>query len=285
LYGGLQVIGSRKFFWTVLAIAGFAIFSYSKSSNTFKSDSFEKRGFQAPASIADTNSSANDLVEVRLEDGPCEKIECMDIYPKDHKVEGRSISALNPAGINQQGQIVGLCVLENPLSNYPFIREPDGRIRLFHTPGPSGQGEFTDINDSGEAVGFYQDAASKTKVGFLMNATGKWAMDLKYPVNPCPNGNPYLQTQPNGINQDGEIIGNYSCTAVPDEPIDGIFKGNGFYRAPDGTFFQLQYENAKRTVAGKISNNGTIIGYYVADDSAWIPFAARKEDVLKAIIK
>jgi hypothetical protein len=265
------MIFSRRILFLVVAIAGFALFSSAKSSNFSKSN-LEKIPALAPASDS-----------VVVEVGPCEQITCMDIYPKDHKVEGKNISSLNPAGMNERGQIVGLCVLENPVLNYPFLREPDGKLWIFRTPSATGQGEFTDINDIGEAVGFYRDDASKTRIGFLMNSQGKWAMDIKYPSNPCPNNDPYLHTQPNGINQDGEIIGNYSCTKNPDDSVDAIFKGNGFYRSADGSYFQVKYENAARTVAGKITNNGVIIGYYAVDDSTWIPFAARKEDVIKPI--
>jgi hypothetical protein len=242
-------------------------------------------GRQASASFNKSNEIANDSVAVSVEDGPCDRVECMDLYPEDHKVEGRNISIINPAGINNHGQVVGLCVLDGPVAKYPFVREPDGRLWIFRTPSPSGQGEFTDISDSGDAVGFYQDNASKAKVGFLMDSKGKWAMDVKYPVNPCSNNSPYLQTQPNGVNQEREIIGNYVCTKSPDESIDAIFTGNGFYRSAEGTYFQIQYENAKRTVAGKISNNGIIIGYYADDDSTWVPFAAKKEAVIKPIDK
>jgi hypothetical protein len=63
-----------------------------------------------------------------------------------------------------------------------------------------------------------------------------------------------------------------------------FFKGHGFYRAPDGTFYRIQYENARRTVAGKISNDGVIFGYYVVDDDVWVPFAAPKSDLIKPIV-
>jgi hypothetical protein len=268
------MILSRRILWTVAAIAIFTLFSFSKPSNPLKPGPPH-----APARLSSTNDSV--VVE---NSGPCKQLTCMDIYPKDRKVEGKNISLLNPAGMNDRGQIVGLCVLDEPASNYPFVREPDGKIWIFRTPSPTGQGEFTDINDSGEAVGFYRDTA-KIKVGFVMNADGKWAMDIKYPSNPCPSGSPYLHTQPNGINQDGEIIGNYGCTQNPDDSIDAIFKGNGFYRSADGTFFQVKFEDATRTVAGKITDNGVIVGYYVVNDSTWIPFAAKKEDVIRPIAK
>jgi hypothetical protein len=261
--GGCGLNYSRKIPFIVLIIAGFSLVAFSKSSNILKTGSLldSLSGRQASASINKSSEIANDSVAVKLEDGPCDRIECMDLYPEDHKVEGRNISIINPAGINNHGQVVGLCVLDGPVAKYPFVREPDGRLWIFRTPSPSGQGEFTDISDSGDAVGFYQDNVSKANVGFLMDSKGKWAMDVKYPVNPCSNNSPYLQTQPNGVNQEGEIIGNYVCTKSPDESIDAIFTGNGFYRSAEGTYFQIQYENAKRTVAGKISNNGIIIGY------------------------
>jgi len=206
-----------------------------------------------------------------------------NLSPKDGKIEGRLISKLTPAGINNRGQVVGLCVLDAPEKNYAFVREPDGRIWIFKTPSSSGQGEFTDISDSGKAVGFYENEKIRSKTGFLMDAQGKWVMDIQYPANACPDTLAYLHTEPNGINDNDEIVGNYQCTEKPEEA-DPLFQGNGFYRATDGTFYRVQYENARRTVAGKISNTGIIFGYYVIDGKTWIPFAAGKNEVLKPLI-
>jgi hypothetical protein len=208
----------------------------------------------------------------------------MDLYPKDGKVEGKRVSVINPSGVNRLGQVVGLCAFEDPDKKYPFVREPNGRIWIFRTPSESGQGEFTDINDSGKAVGFYEKSPSSSKIGFLMNSKGQWAADIQYPTNACPASHSYLHTEPNGINDGDEIVGNYDCTERPNDPADPLFKGNGFYRAQDGTFYRVQFENAKRTVAGKISNTGIIFGYYVVDNETWIPFAAPKDDVIKPIV-
>jgi hypothetical protein len=262
---------SRRIIFIFAAIAGFALFSSAKPSGFSRSN---------PIAMPSLSPASDSVV---VEESPCEQITCMDIYPKDHRVEGKTISSLNPAGMNEHGQIVGQCIFENPAMGFPFLREPDGRIWIFKTPSPTGQGEFTDINDFGEAVGFYRDDATKIKIGFLMNSHGKWAMDIKYPSDACPESSPYLHTQPNGINQNGEIIGNFGCTQKPDDSVDAIFKGNGFYRSADGKFFQVVYENATRTVAGKITDNGVIVGYYVINDSTWIPFAAKKEDVIKPL--
>jgi hypothetical protein len=217
-------------------------------------------------------------------EGICEKGLCKEFYPKDGKIEGQSVTLLNAAGINSGGQMAGLCVLGTPAKNYPFVREPDGHFWIFKTPSSTGQGEFTDISDNGSAVGAYHTDSSNTTVGFLMNSQRKWVMDIKYPSNPCPSTRSYLHTQPNGINDNGEIVGNYDCTERPDEAADALSKGNGFYRAPDGTYYRVQYENASRTVAGKINNLGIIYGYYVIDRDTWMPFTAKKEDLLKPIL-
>jgi hypothetical protein len=214
----------------------------------------------------------------------CEQGICKDLLPKDGKIEGKRVLSLSPAGENSRGQIVGLCVLEGDKGSYAFVREPDGRIWIFRPPTANGQGEFTDINDFGTAVGVYSKESSETKIGFIMNARKQWVEDVSYPADPCAGVHSYLHTQPNGINDEGEIVGNYNCTERPNDPADALFKGNGFYRAADGTFYRVQYENAVRTVAGKISNLGIIVGYYVLDNDLWIPFAAKKEEVLKPIL-
>jgi len=66
-----------------------------------------------------------------------------------------------------------------------------------------------------------------------------------------PAEQPLSSYAANGINDSGEIIGNYRCTEKPGDAADAIFKGSGFYRAPDGTYYRVEYENAQRTVAGK----------------------------------
>jgi hypothetical protein len=214
----------------------------------------------------------------------CEEGICPDLYPEDGTIEGKKISQLNPAGVNSLGQIVGLCILEEAAKHFAFVREPDGRFWLFKTPSSTGQGEFTDISDSGRAVGFYEKEASHAKIGFLMNSQGQWEMDIEYPANPCPSTRTHLHTQPNGINDNGEIVGNYDCTESPNDAADPLSRGNGFYRASNGTYYRVQFEDAERTVAGKISNTGVIVGYYVVDSNTWRPFAALKEDVIQPIV-
>ena len=271
------MVFSRRALWAATAIIGFTFISpypsFGSSPSASTSNNLERM-----------SKGNNDMVVVEPPESSCEQGICVDIYPKDRKIEGKNISLLNPAGVNARGQIVGLCVLDDPRKNYPFVREPDGNLWLFKTPSSSGQGEFTDISDSGDAVGFYEKDSSPAQIGFLMNSHKQFVMDIKYPTNPCPQGSPYLHTQPNGINDSGEIIGNFRCTEKPGEAAEAIFKGSGFYRAPDGTFYRVEYENAKRTVAGKITNAGVIIGYYVLNDDTWVPFAAMKDEVIKPIV-
>lgn len=271
------MFGYRRFLAAVAAMIVLALISPYPSAGSTVSNAASNHRERMP-------KADEDMVAVEMPESTCEQGICLDLYPKDGKVEGKPVSLLNPAGANARGQVVGLCVLDESEKNYPFVREPDGNIWLFKTPASSGQGEFTDISDSGEAVGFYENDSSHAKIGFLMNSQKQYVMDIQYPANPCSQANPYLHTQPNGINDSGEIIGNYRCTQKPAEAADGIFKGSGFYRSADGTYYRVEFENAKRTVAGKITNAGVIIGYYVLNDDTWVPFAAVKEDVIKPIV-
>ena len=270
------MVVSRRIVWAFITVMGFmlAVTGVSMGSNSAASSTKSR----------DRMTGIADEVVVEMPKSTCEQGVCGDIYPKDGKIEGKNVAQINPAGVNSRGQIVGFCVLDNPAKNFAFFRETDGKFWLFKTPSASGEGEFTDINDSGSAVGFYENDSSNAKIGFLMNPQHKWVMDIKYPANPCPQNAPYLHTQPNGINDAGEIIGNYRCTENAGDEAEAIFKGDGFYRSPDGTYYRVQYENAKRTVAGKISNNGVIVGYYVVDNDTWVPFAAMKNDVIKPIV-
>ncbi len=270
-----EVISLKRRFGVLAAISGIMIL-FSQLSG-----SLPCYGSNKP--LLSTGKNRSELVATEPAD-PCPQGLCKDIYPKDGKIEGKRVSLLSPAGMNSQGQVVGLCALDDPENKYPFVREPDGQFWIFKTPSVSGQGEFTDISDSGNAVGFYAKNPESTKIGFLMNSQGQWVMDIQYPTNPCPAVRSYLHTEPNGINNQDEIVGNYDCTEHPNDAANPIFKGNGFYRAPDGTFYRVQFENARRTVAGKISNAGVIFGYYVLDSETWIPFAAPKSDVIKPIV-
>ena len=286
---------SRRFYWTITVIAGLAIIiisHFDKFSSCYganKPMSLEVNESGTVVISGSTKSTQTfkqtSTTETDAQNLLCEELGiCVDIYPKDGKIEGKRVSELNPTGVNSSGQIVGLCIFEQLTGKFPFVREPNGNLWIFKTPSESGQGEFTDISDSGNAVGFYRNDTSKTKTGFLMNSRRQWVMDIKLPVNPCPSNRTYLHTQPNGINNEGEIVGNFDCTENPEDAADPVFKGNGFFRASDGTFYRVQYENASRTVAGKISNVGVIFGYYVVDQDTWIPFAAMKDEVIKPIV-
>ena len=260
----------RRFLLVVSTVAGFSLCLAASTSHD--SYSIEEVPLDIPVSV-----------EMATE--PCDDLTCVDIYPEDGKIEGKGVLQMAPSGINNHGQIVGRCNLEDSSDPYAFFREPDGRVWIFRTPSSSGQGEFTDISDSGDAVGFYKNDSMQTMIGFIMDSSRQWVEDIAYPENPCPSGKSYLHTQPNGINSEGEIVGNIGCTAHPEDAAETLLYGDGFYRAPDGTFYRVQYENAVRTVAGKISDTGVIVGYYVLDNDVWIPFAAMKEDVIRPIVR
>jgi hypothetical protein len=67
----------------------------------------------------------------------CEQGICGDIFPKDGKIEGKPVLAMNPAGVNSRGQVVGLCILEGESGKHAFVRESDGRIWIFGRPLPA----------------------------------------------------------------------------------------------------------------------------------------------------
>jgi hypothetical protein len=265
---------SRRLLWMIFAIAGFSGYSlnnpYLIASTSHDRYRIEKESEDIP-------------VTVEMNGDSCDQVTCMNLYPANGKIEGKPVSQMTPSGINSLGQVVGRCNLAGYADPFAFFREPDGKVWIFRTPTATGQGEFTDVNDSGAAVGFYENDSARTNIGFLMNSSRKWVTDIQYPENACPDGKSYLHTQPNGINSNGEIVGNYGCTARPEDAAEVLFNGDGFYRAPDGTFYRVQYENAVRTVAGKISDTGVIVGYYVLDNNVWVPFAAMKEDVIRPI--
>ncbi len=225
------MLSSHRYFWMLAAVLGIIIVVSQGVSPCY--------GLNKPT----VPGAAKQLDLIVTEPAnSCDQGLCVDLYPKDRKIEGKQVSLLTPAGVNNAGQVVGLCIFDDPSNKFPFVREADGRIWIFKTPSKSGEGEFTDINDSGKAVGFYAKDSSSSKIGFIMSPQGQWMTDIQYPANPCPATRSHLHTAPNGINNVDEIVGNFDCTARAEDAADPLSRGNGFYRSPDGTFYRIQFE-------------------------------------------
>jgi hypothetical protein len=86
-----------------------------------------------------------------------------------------------------------------------------------------------------------------------------------------------IDTQVEGINARGEIVGNWTPAGV-----EALFAGHAFYRALDGTITDLSYSGF-RTFAAKINASGTIVGFYEeipGEMSSWRGFVAKRSEIV-----
>lgn len=111
----------------------------------------------------------------------------------------------------------------------------------------AGTTNATGINDAGTAVGDY-----------VVGSSTYWIYGFKYTgtytniaVNPsgCTNA---CNTLPNGINNSGEIVGEYD---------DPNYYQHAFYNA-NGQYNVFDFPQAYYTIATGVSNKGTIAGFY-----------------------
>jgi probable HAF family extracellular repeat protein len=147
-------------------------------------------------------------------------------------------------GINASGQLAGTFIVGGTVhaffqnKGYFTTIDPLGSIRT--------QGGF--INAQGQVVGTYRDANS-TRHGFIWrNST--------FTIFNVPGDDPVLGTVAFGINDIGEVVGDY------------VKKNDqhryGFLRSRKGDFTTFDVPGAGLTIGEGINNAGTIVGVYVA---------------------
>lgn len=120
-----------------------------------------------------------------------------------------------------------------------------GTLTTFDYPGSDWTSPLA-ISDNGQMVGYYYDTSSRQS--FLYS--GGTFSRFEYPSSWY-----YWASTLTGINDKGQIVGNYESGANNDH-------SQGFL--DDGGVFQtLQYPGATRTSASGISGDGKIVGTYV----------------------
>jgi hypothetical protein len=107
-----------------------------------------------------------------------------------------------------------------------------------------------DINDRGDVVGVYLDAAGAPK-GFLLSK-GRYRT-IAAPGAPT--------TIPFGINDDGQIVG-YTADDLEQTGARGFLLSEG----PDGPFTPISVPGAPKTVALGISDRGDVVGLHENPD-------------------
>jgi probable HAF family extracellular repeat protein len=197
-------------------------------------------------------------------------------------------------GINNAGQITGYYIdssgvvhgyvadttSSNGTVSFSFSTvggplNPDGTNDVFGTgshgtmyPSWGANGDFAEnISDSGLIVGFYGDPSQGTlSYGFLLNGSSYSTL-----VDPLASGTVGYGTVPRGINNSGEIVGDY---------FDNNGSGPTFlpflYDSNTQTFITLPNFPGSQGLANGISNNHLIVGSYLGADNAWHGFVTRE---------
>lgn len=160
-------------------------------------------------------------------------------------VPNASLTAIN--GINPSGQLAGTYLDSSGGSN-AFFSPSQGVFTTLTPPGSvRAQGGF--LNSQGQAVGTYRSSDQK-RHGFVWSRGGF----IMTPFN-VPNDDPVLGTVAFGINDVGQIVGDY--VDATDHNRHGFLLSNGTYTKP------LDPPGSTLTVAEGINNAGVIVGVYL----------------------
>jgi hypothetical protein len=168
-------------------------------------------------------------------------------------------------GINASGQVVGTYVVKFNMSGgftttHAFFKDNKENSNFLPLDpfNIRSQGGF--INTQGQVVGTYRDNTNNHKRhGFIWdNVNGFTTLDIN-----APGDDPKLGTVAFGINDFGEVVGNY--VAAGDVNPDGSAKHrHGFLRSSDGkSFTTFDVTGASITIGEGINNGHTIVGVYV----------------------
>ena len=115
------------------------------------------------------------------------------------------------------------------------------------------------INDLGQIVGSYLYASGFPAISHAFVYDGSTYTDLQSPLAASLNNSSILSTAASGINNLGEIVGNYTYVDVG----SGQTVGSGFLDI-NGTFTNIYYPSAATTAVTGVNNFGVIVGYYQA---------------------
>jgi probable HAF family extracellular repeat protein len=121
----------------------------------------------------------------------------------------------DPFGINDSGQIVGNT--EGPTGQEQGFLDSGGVITTIDVPD-STQTDVTGINNIGQIVGYYVDAATGVEHGFLYSG-GVFTTLTDGPL-----------TYPRGINDQGQVAG-FVCTGIGPGDCSGFIYSEGSFTA------------------------------------------------------
>lgn len=169
----------------------------------------------------------------------------------DNPSDANVHSGIAAYGINNAGTVVGSFQRLGLGDNFSGYLYADGETTLVDNPAVAKDIWFYDINDSGQIVGYYDDAAGKAH-GFRWDSPYN---NSSFTTIDCSGA---VGVQLAGINDSGKIVGVYSTTT----------EAHGFLY-DDGVCKPFNYTGATMTAPTEINNEGQIVGvYYDTADKA-----------------
>jgi uncharacterized membrane protein len=164
-------------------------------------------------------------------------------------VPGAVVTIIN--GINAPGRLAGTySIADDPKPTHAFFWSKGDLTTLDPDGATRSQGGF--LNAQGQVVGTYRDEFQK-RHGFI------WRKGNFATFN-VPGDHPVLGTVALGINDIGQVVGNYVA--------ENDNQRHGFLRSSKGDFTTLDVPDADITIAQGINNAGTIVGLYIAGEIA-----------------
>lgn len=171
-------------------------------------------------------------------------------------------SNTKPFAINARGDIVGRFV--DSSAGYPrgFLRHSDGTFAPpIDVPVANTGTVLRGMDSRDDVVGKYFDAANSSVThGFLLTANGGFtSFDVNFAAAIAGT------TVANGLNNVGQIVGQYSASTTVQGCAGSLPLLHGFLRNTDGSFTAIDYPaaNVIETRASGIDDSGNITGIYV----------------------
>jgi len=183
-------------------------------------------------------------------------------------------------GMNDSGQITGVCAPGFSRFSQSFLWQPDGTLTIFSVP-TSGVGEPSTraqaINSRGQITGVYCcDTTTFNRHAFLREPDGT----LTIFDTPSFNGQ-FTTPIPTAINAKGQITG-YTCLTSFDWTCASDSGGadQGFLRQPDGSIAMFAVPNSISTQPAAINPKGEITGVYVDASNIYHGFLRGKDGTI-----
>lgn len=156
-----------------------------------------------------------------------------------------------PQGINDSGQVVGAVTLEPFGQEHGFFYD-GATFTILDVPGARSGVPF-EINNYGDIVGTYVDTAQH---GFLLRDGEFVPVDVPVPGT--------FLTRANGINDRGQIVGEYLDSNLNHQQ-HGFLFSRGRYRS-------LDVPGSAGTSATGINKSGDVVGFFYTESVPNMPF-------------